>query len=164
MMSKLIARNVALISTISAAAWFVAVSTPNAGAQASSARLQPMLAMLPGNGSYSCSVEISYAAQGNTIETYHKEFVVAVGAPFVDDFSTATKEHVFTATAVPQGTGSTIEISYFSDTTALSSVDFSTVLSLGNNQMFETASGRQRSYHSLSGTTELTHVIVCERN
>lgn len=112
---------------------------------------------------YECSVSISYLPANGPGETYQQIFDVAVGAPFVEDFSTPTREHTFSATATQQGNSVVIEVDYFSDVSALNWVDLNTALALNGTQRVEQLTGRHQFGSSLSGSYTLAYTLEAVR-
>lgn len=151
MIRQTLAKKLALASTLAAAALLSIAFLPSAGAES-----------LAG-ATYSCSVDISYVSTSGITETYRRDFVVSVGETFDDDFSTPTRQHVFSATATQQGSGVVIGIDYFSDVSVFDAVDLATALAMKGNQAKEDLAGRHRFFSSLSGNYTITYSLSCRK-
>ncbi|MCA9312200.1 MAG: hypothetical protein KDA21_13385, partial [Phycisphaerales bacterium] len=116
-----------------------------------------------GTPAYLCSAVITVEFDNGTTETYQKQFQLAAGQNFEDDFSTATRAHIFDASATAQGDTITFDFDYFSDTSALSTVDLGTSLTLRSDQKIEGTAGRHQFYHSLSGAYTVDYTFTCTR-
>ncbi|MCA9298133.1 MAG: hypothetical protein KDA28_03650, partial [Phycisphaerales bacterium] len=112
---------------------------------------------------YICSGEITYVPQQGTPETYVVEFNITVGETYVDDFSTPTRAHVFSAHAVRRDGEDVIEIDYLSDLSALTWIDLSADVSIADGRGAAIESGRHRYGHSSTGSYTLTHSIRAVR-
>lgn len=113
--------------------------------------------------SYSCSAVISCVYDNGATESYEKNFSLKVGDVFEDDFSTPTREHVFDAEASMTDAGVLFDFAYFSDVTAISTIDLATSLTMHGEQKTETVTGRHQSYHALSGAYTVNYSITCSR-
>jgi hypothetical protein len=73
-----------------------------------------------------CHVSVSYGINGNVQETYTKDFSVAPGADFSQDFSTNLRTKDFFASTA----NNVVTIRYFNDVGTFDTVDFTTNLTL----------------------------------
>ncbi len=143
----------------SALAWS---ATATVGAVAlSGAQATPELAEAA--RTYACTAEITYQPSSGAPETYTKAFVLAPGEVFIDDFSTPTRQHTFSASATSQGRAVVIEAEYFSDVSALSWIDETASVTLQANDRREETSGRHAFSTSNGPAYTLTYRLTCER-
>jgi len=103
---------------------------------------------------------VTYLSQAGTLEEYEKVFTLSPGQTFEDDFSTPTREHVFTATATSNPDGVVINFDYFSDVSALATIELDSDLSFAIGQDFDKASGRHWYYHSASGSYSVVYLFT----
>lgn len=96
-------------------------------------------------------------------EAYQKEFVLAEGEFFFDDFSTRTRFKFFTATMSKLDGDKTIDVNWFADVTVFNSVDFDTSVTLSDGQKTGKSAGRHTLYTS-SGATTTTYSLTCSEN
>ena len=108
-------------------------------------------------------MSVSNVPQSGTPETYQKNSTAAVGSTFVDDFSTPTRQHIFTASATRPGNEVVIEIDYFSDVSALNWVNLTTALEMLPDQIIESSSGRPQFGSSNCGSYTMTYTLDCRK-
>lgn len=116
--------------------------------------------------SMSCAVSIDYLLNGVVRAPYHKEFVVNPGEVFEDDFSTVTRFRLFTASTRLDDAGKTVvDVSYFNDVGVLEAVDFSTELTIHNENNGETDSWSHTYWSStgIAGNHTTAYSITCKR-
>ena len=153
----------ALAVTMLATLWSAGISSPQPTAQRAT-QVPGVRSSLSAANAYTCTVDILYTANNGLTENYQKSFQLAVGGTFVDDFSTAFREHVFTASATQQGAQVVFDVDYFSDVTSINAIDLDTSLTMRTNQRSETQSGRHRFFTSSSGGYTVSYTLGCERN
>lgn len=110
-----------------------------------------------------CDVDVSYAGKSGITENYQQTFHLAPGHAFVDDFSTRTRQHVFSAVATRKGGSIEVEIRYFSDVSALDAIDVTGALSIDATQLFESSHGEQTFSTSNPGSYTTTWTLTCRR-
>lgn len=110
-----------------------------------------------------CDALITYVPKSGTTETYQRTFHLAPGLTFVDDFSTTTRQHIFSAVATRKGGVVEVEFNYFSDVSTLNNIDLTGTLSIDDRQRFESTSGRQVFSTSNPGSYSLTYTLSCRR-
>ena len=114
-----------------------------------------------------CFVDVVVETRGSTgtvlRETYQKEFVLAEGVPFFDDFSTRTRFKFFDASLSKENGDSTISINWYADVTVFNSVDFDTLIVLSDGQKSGRSTGRHTFYTSGSSTTTY-FTLTCVEN
>lgn len=120
--------------------------------------------------SASCSVAVDYLYNGVIAEPYRKDFVVAPGVPFVDDFSTPTRIKTFTATAARNSGNLVVSIDYFSDVGVFHSIDFNAQLAIQERGRVESTSGSNGFFassavtpQSVSGNHVTNYTLSCRR-
>ncbi len=114
-----------------------------------------------------CFIDVVVETRGSTgtvlRETYQKEFVLADGVPFFDDFSTRTRFKFFDASLSKENGDSTISINWYADVTVFNSVDFDTSVVLSDGQKSGRSTGRHTFYTSGSSTTTY-FTLTCVEN
>ncbi|MCA9187579.1 MAG: hypothetical protein R3E01_29300 [Pirellulaceae bacterium] len=115
-----------------------------------------------------CSVQIvhEFRAQDGTVlrtETYDQDFVVVEGTPFVDDYSTVTREKIFRASASQIGRDAVLSVDWFADVSTFDSADFSTELTLLRNQA-QGLTSASHTYSTSSGHARTSYTITAFRN
>ena len=128
--------------------------------------LAPMTVNAAEPHSMSCVVSIDYLLNGVVRAPYHKEFVVNPGEVFEDDFSTVTRFRFFTASTRLDDAGKTIvNVSYYNDVGVLEAVDFSTELTIHNENNGETDSWSHTYWSStgIAGNHTTEYSITCKR-
>jgi predicted outer membrane repeat protein len=114
-----------------------------------------------------CSVTVTYQhTQAGTVfgtETYSQSFAVQENAPFFEDFSTATRQKSFGASARTTGGIATVYFAFFADVGVFSAVSFS-------NQASETGgainSSGQLGYATslgIAGNHDTQYQLNCKR-
>lgn len=73
-----------------------------------------------------CTVNINYQSDAAAVP-YNKTFEITRAEPFVDDFSTATRQREFSA-ALSRADGLIVSIDYFNDVEVFGSISFATSL------------------------------------
>ncbi|MCB1381020.1 MAG: hypothetical protein KDK89_22025 [Alphaproteobacteria bacterium] len=125
----------------------------------------PALAPVPGEaavGPVSCAVSILYKPVGSTNQLYEKQFQVAVGQKFVDDFSTTTRQHIFTATLTEKPKSVVVDIDFFSDVSTFNFVDLATSLQIYNFDRRGRAMGSHQFGTTLSaGSYTMSYELKC---
>jgi hypothetical protein len=97
----------------------------------------------------SCSVSVDYLKNGALAESYQKAFTVTPGASFTDDFSTPTRQKLFTASTLLDAGKTVVGINYFNDVGVFDAEEFSTKLTLKKVGVLESTSGS----HTFSTST-----------
>lgn len=128
----------------------------------SSAQAQPG-ARAPRGPVFHCTGLITYAPAGGTPEIYPFDVNLVVGEPFIDDFSTPTREHVFSMNAVEDVSAVVFTVNYFSDVSALSWVDLTAGLTMKMGQRSEHTSGVQRFWNTTFGQYTVSYSLTCTR-
>lgn len=120
--------------------------------------------------SASCSVAVDYVYNGVVTEQYRRDFVVAPGVPFVDDFSTATRIKTFTATAAREAGDLVVSMDYFNDVGTFHAIGFASRLSIRERGKLESTSGSNGFFASsgvtptsVSGNHETNYLLTCRR-
>lgn len=116
--------------------------------------------------SVSCSVSVDYLLNGVVRAPYQKEFVVNPGVVYEDDFSTFTRFRFFTASTRLDEAGKTVvEMSYYNDVGVFDAVDFSTELTIHDENNGETTSGSHTYWSSLgiAGNHTTEYSLTCKR-
>ena len=98
--------------------------------------------------STSCSVNVSYSLNGSLVEAYSRDFTVAEGATFNDDFSTPTRQKTFSATLQRDGARSVLSIDYFNDVGTFNAISVDTSVRMLRPGAVEATAGRQGYYTS----------------
>jgi len=106
--------------------------------------------------SASCSVSINYSLNGSLVEAYSRDFTVAEGATYNDDFSTPTRMKTFSATLQRDGARSVLSIDYFNDVGTFNAISVDTLVKMLRPGAIESTSGRQ-GYYASSGVVG-THI------
>lgn len=117
--------------------------------------------------SATCSVEINYLVNGALVEPYTNSFVIARGETIVDDFSTATREKVFTATMSRIDGKLLVSINYFNDVGVFTAIDLDASVRIRGVGVLETTAGSHTfssSQASPAGNHTTEHTLVCARN
>lgn len=113
-----------------------------------------------------CSVSVTYLLNGVARSTYERSFSVSPGAPFSDDFSTATRFRFFDAAATLEADGktTTVAVSYFNDVGVLESVDFRTQLAVGSDRLPRSTSATHTYWSSvgIAGDHTTTYQLTCQ--
>ncbi|MEZ5979715.1 MAG: hypothetical protein R3F34_16060 [Planctomycetota bacterium] len=122
----------------------------------------PTAAALPA-GDLACTARIRYTPQSGTPETYAKSFVLTPGTTYVDDFSTPTKQHVFTVSAVQLAGEARVSFDYFSDVSVFNAIELDTDVTLSNTQKKEEAHGVHRFFSSQAGTYKVEYDLTVRR-
>lgn len=117
--------------------------------------------------SVTCIVDITheFRSQDGAVvrtETYQQEFVVEEGAIFVDDYSTPTREKVFTASLQVDGNDLIVVINWFADVSTFDAVDLDADLTVTGNKP-ATTSGRH-AFFSSAGRNTTTYTLSGVRN
>ena len=113
-----------------------------------------------------CSVAVTATHDGAVVETYATDFTVAPDAPFIDDFSTPTREKEFRARLMREDDGVKVHISYFSDLGAFHAASFDADMLVAAKP--RTTSGGTGFFLSSSdvpvgGTHQIRYTLTCER-
>ncbi len=113
----------------------------------------------------SCSVSVDYSLNRVVRSTYQKDFVIAPGAAFSDDFSTATRFRYFDASTQLVDGDTVVSVSYFNDVGVFDSVDFGTTLTLRNGREIETINGGNSFFTSRPSSAEhrTNYTLSCGR-
>ena len=114
---------------------------------------------------YSCAITVNYAPSAGTAEVYQHDFSLTAGAGYQDDRSTATREHRLNVSSIVRPARVEITANYFSDVSALSSVN--TVMTLRMRKVgraVEIANGFHRQYHSATGSYTVSYTLRCRRD
>jgi hypothetical protein len=106
--------------------------------------------------SATCSVNINYSLNGTLVEAYTRQFTVAEGATYNDDFSTPTRMKTFSATLQRDGARSVLSIDYFNDVGTFNAISVDTLVKMLRPGTIESTSGRQ-GYYASSGVVG-THI------
>lgn len=138
-----------------------AILLTTTAAMLSTADAVALVAANPGHSVYFCTATITYTPDEGPGELYEQEFFVAVGSPFVDDFSSPNREHRFTARASQDGETVRIDFDYFSDGSAFTWVDLDTGVSFLPGQRGESTSGRHRFFRSGCMGYTMSYTIHC---
>lgn len=112
-----------------------------------------------------CSVSVDYSLNRVVRSTYHKDFVIALGVAFSDDFSTVTRFRFFDASTQLVNGDTVVSISYFNDVGVFDSVDFGTTLTLRNGRDAETTTGSNSFFTSRPASAEhrTNYTLSCSR-
>jgi hypothetical protein len=113
-----------------------------------------------------CSVSITATHDGAVVETYATDFTVARDAPFIDDFSTPTREKEFRASVTREDDGVKVHISYFSDLGTFHAASFDADMLVAPKP--RTTSGGTGFFLSstdvpVGGTHQIRYTLTCER-
>jgi hypothetical protein len=113
--------------------------------------------------SATCSVNINYSLNGTLVEAYTRQFTVAEGATYNDDFSTPTRMKTFSATLQRDGARSVLSIDYFNDVGTFNAISVDTLVKMLRPGAIESTSGRQGYYASsgVVGTHITDHSLSC---
>lgn len=126
----------------------------------------PINASAAGLRSVACSVDVNYLLNDVVRAPYHKEFVVAPGVIFEDDFSTFTRFRIFDASTRLEADNKTtvVSISYYNDVGVFEAVDLSTELKLRDDKAPESTSGRSIYWSSLgvAGSHTTSYTLTCQ--
>ena len=98
--------------------------------------------------SATCTVTVNYSLNNTLVEGYSREFSVAEGATYTHDFSTPTRQKVFTATLLRDGPRSVLSIDYFNDVGTFNAISVDTSVRMLRPGALEATSGRQGFYTS----------------
>lgn len=158
MFSKTLRASLALspVACILLAAALSADGVPSAQAQQTAPNAR--------GAAFHCTGSITYAPTGGTPQIYLIDVNLVPGEQFVDDFSTPTREHVFTMNAIQDGNAVKFTANYFSDVTALSWIDLTTGLTMKLGQRAEETSGSQSYWHSTIGSYTVSYTLMCTRS
>lgn len=108
--------------------------------------------------SATCSVNVTYLVNNTVRSTYLKDFSVAPGAPFSDDFSTATRFRYFDSSAQldADGRALTVTMSYYNDVGVFEFVDLRSEVKVRDDRQAQTATGTSTYWSSLGIAGEHT--------
>ncbi|MCA9511424.1 MAG: hypothetical protein R3E88_14725 [Myxococcota bacterium] len=114
----------------------------------------------------SCSVSITATRDGAIVETYGTDFTVARNVPFVDDFSTPTRQKEFTASVTREADGVKVHIGYFSDLGTFHAASFDADMLVAAKA--RTTSGRTGFFLSsgntpVNGNHVVAYTLTCNR-
>lgn len=125
----------------------------------------PLNAAAADRAALSCSVAIDHSLSGGTPELYRKDFVVAPGVSFVDDFSTPLRQKQFTASAAREAGNLVVSIDYFNDAGVFHSVGFNTRLTLRDGRNIDSTAGSNTFSTSLgvAGNHRTNYTLSCRR-
>lgn len=98
--------------------------------------------------SATCTVTVNYSLNNNLVEGYSREFTVAEGATYTHDFSTPTRQKIFSATLQRDGARSVLAIDYFNDVGTFNAISVDTSVKLLRPGAAEATAGRQGFYTS----------------
>lgn len=118
-----------------------------------------------------CSVAVDYTRNGALGHAYRKDFTVTDEAPFVDDFSSATRIRQFSAAVSRNGGDSVVSIDYFNDVGVFTSIGFNTSLTVnGSGHVGRSTSGSHSTFVSngvapavVGGTHTTAYSLTCNR-
>ncbi|MCB1909214.1 MAG: hypothetical protein KDH15_17750 [Rhodocyclaceae bacterium] len=111
-----------------------------------------------------CTVAIDYV-DASKAESYAKTFQLTVRDPFVDDFSTATRQKEFSA-SLARVDGLVVSINYFNDVGTFDAVDFSTSLRIRGVDVTVSTNGRSvysNSAATPAGNHATSYDLTCHR-
>jgi hypothetical protein len=112
-----------------------------------------------------CSVSVNYLLNGVVRAPYQKDFVIAPGVVFEDDFSTFTRFRIFDASSRLEADtkSTTVSISYYNDVGVFEAIDFNTELQLRDDRTPETTSGTHTYWSSLgvAGSHTTSYALTC---
>jgi len=113
----------------------------------------------------SCSANVDYLLDGAVAEPYHKDFVVQPGVAFTDDFSTSTREKIFTASLGRDAGNLVVSIDYFNDVGVFHAIGISTKLTLHGSKGIETTSGSASfaTSQGVVGNHVTNYTLSCHR-
>ncbi|MCB1037138.1 MAG: hypothetical protein KDD47_25140 [Acidobacteria bacterium] len=111
-----------------------------------------------------CTVTVTATHDGAVVETYTRDFTVARNAPFVDDFSTPTRQKDFSASVAREADGVKVHISYFSDLGTFHAASFDADMLVARK--VRTTSGSTGFYLSsndtpVGGTHRIFYTLTC---
>lgn len=113
----------------------------------------------------SCSVSVNYLLNNVVRSAYQKDFVIAPGVAFQDDFSTFTRFRFLDASSRLEADGKTtsVSLSYYNDVGVFEAVDFRTELKIHDDKTPETASGTHSYWSSLgvAGDHTTSYSLTC---
>jgi hypothetical protein len=126
--------------------------------------VQPNTAAAAGLVKASCSVTVNYLLNNNLLEPYTRDFVVEQGTDFVDDFSTPTRQKVFSARASKEAGKPTVTMNYFNDVGVFTAIMVDTSVPLKSGA--QTASAGRHTFSTslgVSGNHLTTYSLSCQR-
>lgn len=113
-----------------------------------------------------CTVSITATHDGAVVETYDTAFTVARDAPFLDDFSTPTRQKEFRASVTRESDGVKVRISYFSDLGTFHAASFAADMLVAKRPR-STAGGSGFFLPStdtpVGGNHTVQYTLTCER-
>lgn len=115
-----------------------------------------------------CTIDVVVQSKNSSgvvvgTETYQREFVLAEGETYSEDFSTRTRFKFFDASLQKIDGDKIVAIDWFADVTVFNSVDFTTSVILEDGDK----SGKAVSSHTLytsTGSTTTTYALTCVEN
>lgn len=117
--------------------------------------------------SANCSVEVNYVVNGTLTEAYTRDFTVTGHEPFVDDFSTPTREKRFTATLARDAGKLAVSIDYFNDVGVFVAISLDTSVRVRGAGVIESTSGSNTFSSSQAipaGNHTTEYTLVCHRS
>ena len=113
---------------------------------------------------FTCVFELAYTPAGGSGETYQKVFDITEGKTFTHDFSTPTKQKQFQAKAVKKDGEVYIDFEYFSDVSALTTIDVASTLGMAPGQVRQTTHGHHFVYNSQVGNQVVNYSLRCQQH
>lgn len=113
-----------------------------------------------------CVVTVDYTLNNQSRLSYTKDFVVGVGSPFSDDFSTATRFRFFDARLDDVGGDPVVSFVFDADVSTFNAVQTQGSLKIKDQTHGESTSGVNAFFSSLPGVAgahRTTYNITCQR-
>ena len=132
--------------------------------------LAPINAQAAEPRNVACSVTVDYLLNDVVRAPYQRDFVIAPGVGFQDDFSTATRFRYLDASTRLEADGktTTISFSYYNDVGVFEAIDFRTELKVRDDRVPQTTSGSHTYWSSLgeadNHTTDYTITCIVLKN
>lgn len=125
--------------------------------------LTPIAAQAANPRPVSCSITVDYLAHGLLRSTYTKDFEIAPGTTFSDDFSTVVRFGFFDAwTSLDDNGDTVVSLSFYRDVTALEYIDLRTSLTVATSKPAKTE-GSSAHWQSQIGERTTRWLATCSR-
>jgi hypothetical protein len=126
----------------------------------------PVVAHADATDPQACSVTVEYSLNNVLRLSYQKDFVVAVDAPFSDDFSTATRFRFFDAFLTVEDGVPLVSIAFDADVSVFNAVAFGAELKVTDPRHGSSTSGNSGFFTSVpgaAGSHRTAYTLTCQR-
>lgn len=113
-----------------------------------------------------CSIAVDYTLNNSLRLQYRRDFVVALDAPFSDDFSTATRFRFFDAALSVENGRPVVSVSFDADISVFSAVAFGAELVIHDPTHGDTTTGSSGFFTSVPGAAgghRTVYDLTCAR-